>query len=206
MSLADRLADLLPPGTSLAMGELVLCRDAWGNFQARHREDEATDRLEPLGTARDLRELAKYDESGAYRPLKTAPGLKRGWVTSADCPREFLKRLDAIYPGAFAAWCGYADGVLVAVPLRRTLDRQTGMYRFAGSIGDEDARRVVSELCSAGCLRRVAWPISEGSEAERVEANGPEIPLVCLEACTFAVGKARALAKEAYDRASAAGG
>ncbi len=203
MSLAETLSELLPPGTELAFGELALSRSASGVFRARHTQDRDAGALQPIETVRELRELAKNDAAGEYRPLKTAPGLVGGWTTETDCPREFLKRLDAIYPGVFAAACAHAEGRADAVALRATLDRQTGMYRFAGTISDEDARRVVSEVCAAGCLRHVVWPIGVDEAPSPPPRDPGSIPLICLEACTFAVNKARELAKEAFERSQA---
>lgn len=209
MSLADRLAELLPPGASLAFGELRLSCDAAGRYHARHREDADPDAgagegLVLLDSPGELRDWAKYDAEGVYRPLRTAPGLKRGWRTETERSDEFLKRLDALYPGAFAAWCGYEAGTAAPVALRSTLDRQTGMYRFAGTIGDEDARRLVEDLCHGGCLRKVAWSVGAEDAPAAIEAAPEEIPLICLEACTFAVNKARELAKEAFERSQSA--
>lgn len=203
MKLADTLADLLARESRLSFGEIVLNRDPEGRYTATHREDEGkTTGLEPLESVRELREMAKNDAAGEYRPLKTAPGLKSGWITTADGAHDFLQRLDAIYPGLFATWLAYERETLAPVALRDTLGRQTGMYRFAGSITDEMAVRLKLELCGRGCLRHVAWPIDPGTPAERAPRTGGTVPLLCTEACTFAVNLARSLVKEAYDLAN----
>ena len=204
MNPADTLSSLLARENRLIFGELVLTRDAAGRFTARHHDDEGRDEadLGDLDSVRALREMAKYDEAGGYRPLKTAPGLARGWRTATDSAREFLARLDAIYPGLFATWVAYDRGTFPPVPLRATLGRQTGMYRFAGSITDEMAHRIVEELCKPGCLRCITWPIDESTPPRRVVREQGGLPLLCTEACTFAVTRARELAKEAYDRAN----
>ncbi len=199
MSLADVLASHLPAGARLSFGELILSRRDDGLFEARHGADAEAGHgdLELLGSVRELRELAKYDGSGAYRPLKTAPTLKTGWRTETGSSAEFLARLDAIYPGGFATWAAYSDGRTAAVPLRQTLDRQTGMYRLAGTIDDEDAMRLQKELCAPGCLRRIVWPIDGQTAPVAVARSSGSIPLLCVEACTLAVSRARELAKEA---------
>ncbi len=199
MTLADTLDSHLPPGTRLAFGELLLLRHRDGTFEARHRDDQSADpgSLELLSSVHELRELAKYDDAGDYRPLKTAPTLLGGWRTETGSAKEFLARLDAVYPGAFATWVAYEAGRIAAVPLRRTLDRQTGMYRLAGTIDDVAAARLRTELCARGCLRHIVWPIDGSSPAPGVERTPGTIPLLCVEACTFAVSRARELAKEA---------
>lgn len=204
MTLSEQLSALVPPGSRLRFGELVLVRNAEGSYSARHVSDEAAGTpLEVLDSVCALRELAKFDAKGAYRPLKTAPGLRRGWITSTTDPREFLNRLDALYPGLFATWIAFDSGNLAPVPLRETLDRQTGMYRFAGSISDEMANRILTDLCGSGCLRRVAWTLRSESPPVLIQREPGEIPLVCTEACTFAVTRARELAKEAHESQSA---
>ncbi|MEO0414004.1 MAG: hypothetical protein AAF226_03515, partial [Verrucomicrobiota bacterium] len=93
-----------------------------------------------------------------------------------------------------------AEGKVDAVPLRTTLGRQTGMYRFANAIKDKHANQIMIDTCSPGCLRRIAWPINDACATGRVGAGMNEIPLLCLEACTFAVSESRRLAREEYDR------
>lgn len=198
MTLAGELESLLPAGTSLVFGQLRLCRRADGTFEAFHLDDEEKrESLERIASASALRELAKFDAAGAYRPLKTAPTLRGGWITRCDGAREFLKRLDALYPGVFATWIAYAAGRHHPTSLRRTLDRQTGMYRSAGTISDGMARRLIRELCHPGCLRTITWPIHDDDAVTRVTSSPGILPMICTEACTLAVNAARTLAKEA---------
>ena len=85
MTLAEALASLLPPDAELRFGELYLTRDKGGVFAVRHRDDrKSEDGLEIVENCNDLRELAKFDSEGEYRPLKTAPTLRSGWVTKSD--------------------------------------------------------------------------------------------------------------------------
>jgi len=202
MTLAEELASRLAPGNRLEFGELLLSRDPDGIFEARHRLDSeaAAGSLRELVNARELRELARWGASGEYRPLKAAPTLRGGWMTRTPDPKEFLKRLDGIYPGVFATAVAYGRGEIEPVPLRRTLDRQTGMYRIAGTISDPMAGRILEELCRPGCLRRIAWTIDESISARPIEADPGVLPLICTEACTFAVSRARLLAKEANEK------
>jgi sirohydrochlorin cobaltochelatase len=204
MRLSGHLEQILSPGSRLSFGELVLLRDSEGVFEARHARDlEAAGSLREIPSVREMRELAKYDASGEYRPLRTAPGLRGGWRTATASPDEFLRRLDAVYPALFATWIALRRGAAAPVPLRRTLNRQTGMYRFAGGISGAMAGRIRRELCAAGCLRQIAWPDEEDDETPRLEAPERAIPLLCAEACTFAVNLARELAKEARGQGGA---
>jgi sirohydrochlorin cobaltochelatase len=204
MTLAGELESHLPAGTSLVFGQLYLTRHDDGTYEACHLDDMGDkSMLESVDSVTDLRELAKFDAAGEYRPLKTAPTLKGGWVTRCGEASEFLKRLDAIYPAVFATWIAYAREEHHPTSLRRTLDRQTGMYRFAGTISDQMANRMMRELCHPGCIRKIAWPINDGHPVSRLKAQPRSIPVICTEACTFAINAARALAKEAFDKANA---
>lgn len=204
MTLAGELESLLPTGTSLVFGQLRLSRSYDGAFEASHLADAETGTtLERIESAAALRELAKFDAAGAYRPLKTAPTLRGGWQTRCHEAAEFLRRLDAIYPGAFATWIAYSRGRHHPTSLRRTLNRQTGMYRSARAITDEMAHRLIRELCHPGCLRSIAWPINDDEPVNRPIAPPRAIPMICTEACTLAINAARALAKEAREQSDA---
>lgn len=197
MNLSEHLDQLLPPGSEIRFGELKLTRSADGIFEARHVCDMgAQTPLMEKQTPRELREIARYDKEGNYRPLKSAPGLRGGWSTKTDCPEQFLKRLDAIYPGIFATTTAYLEERIDPVPLRETLNRQTGMYRISGTISAGQANQIMRELCSPGCLRSIAWPIEGDSPTSRLKMRPGVLPMMCVEGCTFAVSLARKLAKK----------
>lgn len=198
MKLAERIAHDLPPGSHLYFGELLLVRHENGDFEARHRDDDGLQHPPTvLHSVAELRDLAKYDASGAYRPLKTKPNLRSGWTTHTADAAEFLSRLDAIYPGAYATTVALGAGAIGVVPLRATLRRQTGMYGCTRELTDADAVRILDEWCATECLRQVRWPIDEGQPAPETSIPGPgKLPLVCTEACTFAVNKARELVRD----------
>jgi len=203
MTLVEELEGLFPPGQELRFGELHLARGDDGSFSARHVDNNGEDMLEKIDSVAALRELAKWDAGGEYRPLKTAPTLRSGWVTECTEAAQFLARLDAIYPAVFATWIAYSREDLKPVSLRKTLERQTGMYRFAGAITDQMANKLMRDLCSKGCVRKIAWPIDDACAVGRLTMRSHRLPVICTEACTFVVSEARRLAKEAYDAANA---
>ena len=57
----------------------------------------------------DARKIAKYDSSGAYRPLKGAPNLPRGWRIELTNVDELKRALDSFYPGAIGSWLAYQN-------------------------------------------------------------------------------------------------
>ena len=57
----------------------VLIVQADAGFVLCHREDEAGVELEIFRSPNDAIEIARLDDAGQYRPLKTAPNLRHGW-------------------------------------------------------------------------------------------------------------------------------
>src|SRR6266540_7547404 len=128
---------------------LVLC----------HRDDGACNELEVFRNAKDAINLAKYDDAGNYRPLKTAPNLRHGWRMELGTREELKRALDHFYPGRLAVFVGWKTGELRTTPLRETLERQSGMYRIAAKISDAQIDDLVGDFCrsNGGCLRTILW-------------------------------------------------
>jgi sirohydrochlorin cobaltochelatase len=205
MLLPDFLATYIPDTNTRRFGEVLLSRRTTRDFQALHLRDRDVpiDQLNHLQSIPEVREMARYSPEGEYRPLKTAPSLKNGWVILESDAHSFYQMLDAIYPAAFAGTVKYFQGEIHPVSLRRTLGRQTGMYQFAKHVSDVDASLIMRETCAKGCLRQISWSISDNGPMNRVNPpNEREIPILCTEACTFVVSEARRLSREAYDRAN----
>ncbi len=170
-----------------------------------HVDDEQGDGLTVFSTPEDALELAKYDNAGAYRPLKTAPNLKPGWELRLGSVEELRLALDYFYPAALGTWLAFERGELEITSLRETLGRQTGMYRVTRLMNDEQADELNRTACDsrAGCLRRVLWglegergvPLTESAEVVRRGADKSEIPILCAEACNLLVAAARPLGK-----------
>jgi len=128
---------------------LVLC----------HRNDEAHDDLEIFLDPEDAIEIARYDDAGNYRALKTAPNLRQGWRMEFRTSDDLKRALDHFYPGRLAIFVAWKTGRLRTTPLRETLDRQSGMYRIAAKISDAQIDDLVADFCRSkdGCLRTILW-------------------------------------------------
>jgi sirohydrochlorin cobaltochelatase len=188
----------------------------------RHADDAAPG-AEIFGRAEDARELAKYDDAGNYRPLKTAPNLRHGWELRLGSVADLHLALDLFYPAALGTWLAFRRNELAATPLRATLGRQTGMYRVTQLIRDDQAEALIQKTCVEGCLRCRLWTIAgtrpiqnpkpseaNRSAAEIAEGKQPSTssdkdsrqseiqnPLVlCAEACNLLVAACRSPAKE----------
>jgi sirohydrochlorin cobaltochelatase len=205
----DELADLLKNGY-YALGELEFAKSVEGYRLYHWADRDSLTAARVYQSVEDARQIAKYDSSGAYRPLKGAPNLPRGWLiqlANIDC----LKRaLDFFYPGAIGTWLAYRAGKAGPVCLRQTLNRQTGMYRVTRKLTEDQAQDLVQEACRSDsrCLRTILWGIEEnrlpdflpGSKSNpSVDQTGQHrkaLPYLCLEACNLLVAAARTAIKK----------
>lgn len=193
---ADYIASLLQKG-AFCIGEVHVAPD----LSLSHREDVSRGDLDVSTDPWHALEIARYDDEGRYRPLKTAANLQHGWRLSLASSGEVLAALDFLYPATLAMAYAEQSGTLVATPLRATLERQTGMYAVVKKITNDQAREVVSQLCNGEvpCLRRKLWnlespqPPLDSEECEH--PAGPRLPLLCAEACNLFVAAGRRVVK-----------
>ncbi len=192
MSLSEKLEATVAPDLKIRLGQLTLARNADGAFIAHHKMDcPVSGGLRDLKSNADLEETVKMTDSGEYRPLRSAPTLPCGWVISRPDAGAFLQALDVIYPAAFATWISYHAEESTPIPLRETLERQSGMNEDAGNITDQQANKIMRDVCAAGCLKKISWPIDDQCAFSRIAPIRNRIPFICLEACTFAIEAAR---------------
>jgi sirohydrochlorin cobaltochelatase len=137
----------------------ILIQKTNGGFVLSHRDDEARDGLATFRNAEDAIGIAKYDDAGSYRPLKTAPNLRRSWRMELWTWEELKRAVDYFYPGRLAVFAAWKTGQLRTTNLRDTLDRQSGMYRIAAKISDAQIDNLVADFCRSegGCLRTILW-------------------------------------------------
>jgi sirohydrochlorin cobaltochelatase len=182
-----------------------------GTFALTHREDASQNDLVPYAQADDAAQLARFDDAGNYRPLKTAPNLRRGWRLVLPDRSALGIALDLFYPGRLAAFLAWEAETLVPTTLRETLQRQTGMYRSTAKISDAEANTLVGNFCRSdgGCLRAILWKRDrEGTcsstllpsekfdpSHDQTGLGRPIIPLLCQEACNLLVAEARKIVK-----------
>jgi hypothetical protein len=140
------------------VGQIVVQKSD-GCFVLCHRDDETLDQLQTFRDAEEAIDIAKYDDAGNYRPLKTAPNLRHGWRLELGTLEELRRALDYFYPGRLAAFSAWKSNKLQTTPLRETLDRQSGMYRVAAKISDSQIDDLVADFCRSdgGCLRTILW-------------------------------------------------
>lgn len=188
MRLFEVLDTWIPETDPVGFGQLVLSRNGDG-FVARHVDDSGEDpgELKRLESLSEVRQMAARDVNDQERILPTAPSLVGGWIITSDRAEEFYGLIDAIYPAVLERTIGYLGGQLDPVPLRETLDRQSG----AGAITDAKANAIMRSTCAAGCLRTITWPIDDRSPVSRLgRTTDRRIPLLCTEACSVAIAEA----------------
>jgi sirohydrochlorin cobaltochelatase len=202
------LGDWLAKGLR-CIGQIAIEAREDGTFVLRHRGDGDQTDLVLSQAADDAAELARFDDAESYRPLKTAPTLRHGWELRLANLSELRLALDLFYPGRLAAFLAFERSELFATPLRDTLERQSGMYRIAAQIREEQADELVGRFCKSqgGCLRTILWrrdaagtvpstrlpPAKFDPRHDQAGGADPVVPLLCQEACNLLVAAARSV-------------
>lgn len=189
------------------IGEIAIDCRADGTFALTHQDDTDRGNLRQYKDAEIAIELARFDDGGNYRPLKTAPTLQHGWKLILGNLSDLRLALDHFYPGRLAVFMAFETHELRTTPLRETLARQSGMYRIAAQITEDQADDLVARFCRSdgGCLRTILWrrdqkgtapstklPPEKFAPAFAQTGRGePVIPLLCQESCHQLVAAAR---------------
>lgn len=206
-------------------GQTVVRKANTGGFVLSHRDDQSLEQLQTYRDAEDAIKIAKYDDAGNYRPLKTAPNLRHGWRLQLATMEQLKRALDYFYPGRLAIFAAWKAGQLKTTPLRQTLDRQSGMYRVAAKISDAQINDVVAGFCRSdvGCLRTILWKRDRNGavastklpnekfdpscdqtavcsrrpagDARASHSEAAAIPLLCQETCNLLVAECRKVVK-----------
>jgi sirohydrochlorin cobaltochelatase len=176
------------------VGEIFFAREGEG-FRVCHWEERETAGLMVFHDPHEAMGIAAVDGAGNYRPLKTAPNLRRGWELKLATLHELRLALDLLYPAALGNWRALVAGAELSAPLEHTLGRQTGMYRVTAKLDGDGARAIADKLCRAGCLRRILWTVEGKPIPCGREVEGFEIPLLCTDACSLFLGEARRVVK-----------
>jgi hypothetical protein len=202
------------------VGQILVRKTNDGGFILSHRDDQRREDLKLFHSVEDAIDLSRFDDRGNYRPLKTAPNLQHGWRLELRALAELPRALDYFYPGRLAVFASWKNGQLQTTPLRETLERQSGMYRIAAKISDEQVGHVVGDFCRSdcGCLRTILWKRDKqgtiASTALSPEKFDPAfdqtltpgspppiitprvVPLLCQEPCNLLVAECRHVVKD----------
>jgi sirohydrochlorin cobaltochelatase len=200
-----QLLEALRTEKASRIGQLEILASDDG-FVVHHRDDAERNNLTDHASDGAF-EIAKFDDAGNYRALKTAPNLRHDWKIFVNNAAELEQAIDAIYPGRLAVLRALESGELVTTSLRETLSRQSGMYRVAAKISDQQIDDLVGNFCrsDSGCLRTILWkrddkgtapstklPPGKFDPAHDQMGRGEKcIPLLCQEACNLLVAGCR---------------
>ena len=205
MKQRERLFESLRVEKTSRIGQLEISASGDG-FVVYHRDDAGRKDLTDHASDHAV-EIAKFDDAGNYRALKTAPDLRHDWKIFVNNTAELEQTIDAIYPGRLAVLRALESGELVTTSLRDTLNRQSGMYRIAAKISDQQIDDLVGDFCrsDSGCLRTILWKRDERQTvpstklppekfdlaADQMGRSEKCIPLLCQEACNLVVAACR---------------
>lgn len=172
----------------LVLAQVLILRSGPG-FSLRHASDRAhaAETLRHLSIP-ELRGLAQTTEDGAFRPLKSAPNLQRGWTAKLNNADDLGLALGYLYPGAIADRYAVRHGPAPATDYRPFTNRQTGMYRVTQLASDSQAAEVIRACCHVRfCLKQRLWTAA-GLHPDQPEQKSL-VP--CLEPCAILLEFAR---------------
>tara|TARA_R110002096_G_scaffold4493_14_gene20880 strand:+ start:2039 stop:2638 length:600 start_codon:yes stop_codon:yes gene_type:complete len=165
-------------------------------YTLKHVDDQMVEGLSVYQIWEDAHEICKFNSAGEFRPLKSSSDLRTGWLMKLGSVGDVLAALDVFYPAAIGMWTKEEFGKLRVTPMMETLQRQTGMYRFAQTISESGKEKIIQERCRKSCLRRILW--KEGAGAQPGESAEREIPIYCPEICNLLVADARKVVREEH--------
>lgn len=159
------------------------------DFELRHVADSDIDSSAlRLLEGNEVRAMAQLTESGQFRPLKSAPTLRRGWRATPRGAEELGLTLNQLYPGAVADWFAALSPEPPVTSYRQFTERQTGMYRITTFLDDATAGAAIRACCDKDfCVKRRLWTVN--GLAPDAPAEKSLIP--CLEPCAVLLEFAR---------------
>jgi hypothetical protein len=164
-------------------------------YEVRHVADADADAaaLDSHDDPLDARQIAKTDETGRYRPLKTAPSLARGWLFDDLDWRGVAQTVESFYPATVANWYREQRGELDVDHWRDTVTRMTGIYGVVRTWdrgeGYEHVNWVAEACCDdSQCLKRREWQYDDETD---LDVDGGDGQFPCREPCSVVVTAAR---------------
>jgi hypothetical protein len=188
----------LSEGVTATWGELRITarlEDGGRRYDLRHVDDAetpATD-LDTYDDPLEARTLAKHDDDGKYRPLKTAPTLRTGWQFTDLGPADLVQTVEFFYPATIANWHREREGELDVNHWRETMERQSGIYGVVQTWdrgqGHEHVDWVAEACCDdSQCLKRREWQYDDETD---LDVDGGHGAFPCREPCSLVVSAAR---------------
>ncbi|MDS0282937.1 DR2241 family protein [Haloarcula onubensis] len=191
----DALADGLATEWGQLQVSVSLDGSAGRSYDLRHVDDAGTptEELDAHNDPLDARELAKLDDDGDYRPLKTAPSLQTGWRFPGMGSADVVEAVHAFYPATVQNWHREREGDLDIDHWHETVSRQTGIYGVVRTWdrgeGYEHVNWVAEACCDdSQCLKRREWEYDDETD---LDVGGGDGEFPCREPCSLVIAAAR---------------
>ncbi len=184
-----RWVDEVPEGR--VFGQVRLRALPEGGYELRHVEDAGVPResLHLHDEPRLAREISKLTENGEYRPLKSAPNLRRGWAMLVPDVAALAVAMNYLYPAGVVQWHRHREGGLEITDYRQNAARQSGIYKRVQRLSDRGVQDAARACCEdAVCLKKTLWNVDAETPLEIDRGDG-QIP--CPEPCSVFVSFAR---------------
>ena len=170
-------------------GQVLVRAEPSGGYYLCHRDDAGAVDLELHEDPRAAREISKLTDAGEYRPLKSSPNLRHGWVLKVGEARGLGVAMNYLYPAGIVHWHLYREGRLELTDYRQNAARQSGIYKRIQRLSDEGVQNAARACCEdAVCLKKTLWDVDAETPLEMDRGEG-EIP--CPEPCSIFVSFAR---------------
>ncbi|WP_253737958.1 DR2241 family protein [Halohasta salina] len=194
----DRYA-ALDAGIEREWGQLgittTISEDGTRHYELRHVDDGDADAttLTPHTDPFEARDIGTLDAKGRYRPLRTAPSLKQGWIFPDLTADKLYEAVEAFYPATVVNWYREQQGELDVDHWRDEQDRQSGIYNLITVLPDEAVDWAAAACCDdSQCLKRREWQLSDD---EPLDAESGDGVFPCREPCSMVVAAGREWAK-----------
>jgi 4Fe-4S iron-sulfur cluster binding domain/DR2241 stabilising domain len=170
-------------------GQVLVRAEPSGGYYLCHRDEAGAVDLELHEDSRAAREISKLTDAGEYRPLKSSPNLRHGWVLKVGETRGLGVAMNYLYPVGIVHWHLYREGRLEVTDYRENASRQSGIYKRIQRLSDEGVQNAARACCEdAVCLKKTLWNVDTETPLEMDRGEG-EIP--CPEPCSIFVSFAR---------------
>jgi len=193
--------EVLADGVTTTWGQLSITVTAGEGgrreYGLTHVADDSAAERRSYEDPLQARELARVDDDGRYRPLKTAPTLGTGWELSGLGPAALVEAVGFFYPATVTNWHREQTGRLDVTHWRETMARQSGIYQVVSTWdrgeGHEHVEWVAESCCTdSQCLKRREWQYDDGTELETPGGDGV---FPCREPCSLVISAARKFTK-----------
>lgn len=178
----------------MEFGELLILPNK-NLFSVRHRVDRGVPatKLEKLASPESGEALSRYTEEDVYRPLRSAPNLRKGWILENLSYADLALFLNLVLPGARAYWTLEQLGRLRLTTFSETAARQTGIYSSVQQLPAEAVQAITERVCGKGCVRHPRWGLRDSNPEPLVHKKEFGFPnaIPCPEPCCWWIAQAQ---------------